>query len=223
MTERSEPDDPTAPVLPGRAAVIPDQEWVPRLSSCGRTRSEAVAHLRALLLRAAWHQVSRMPQASGLGAARRQEIVESAADEATMSVLARLGTFEGRSRFTTWAYKFAIYQAGIEVRRAAWSGREIPLHDLPLVDASVTGSPAANAEGHALALALREAIRDELTPHQRQVTIALLVDEIPIDVLAHRLGTSRGALYKTLHDARGRLRSHLRARGLLGTVAEARR
>ncbi|WP_152990410.1 hypothetical protein [Sphaerimonospora mesophila] len=105
-------------------------EWVTRLSTTGPVREDAVARLHGLMLRAARHQVSRMPEAAGLGAARREETVPSAADEATLSVLARLSTFEGRSRFTTWAYKFGILHAGVEVRRAAWDGREIELHEV---------------------------------------------------------------------------------------------
>ena len=89
-----------------------------------------------------------------------------------VAVLRRLPTFEGRSRFTTWAYKFAILQAGVAVRAQAW--------------------------------------RD-----QRRVVLALLVEGVPIDVLADRLGSSRNALYKALHDARQRLRHALVASGHL--------
>jgi RNA polymerase sigma-70 factor (ECF subfamily) len=62
--------------------------------------------------------------------------------------------------------------------------------------------------------ALQNAISETLTPHQRQVLIALAVNGVPIDVLAARLRTTRGALYKTLHDARKKLRGQLAARGL---------
>ena len=72
------------------------------------------------MLRAARHQIGRMPEAHDLGSARREEVVHAAADEATSAVLSRLARFEGRSRFTTWAYKFAILQTAVEVRRAAW-------------------------------------------------------------------------------------------------------
>ncbi|WP_173924107.1 RNA polymerase sigma factor [Agromyces sp. Marseille-P2726] len=190
-------------------------DWVARLSVAGRVRDDAIARLHALMLRAARHQVGRMPEAGALGAARREEIVQSAADEATVSVLSRLGTFEGRSRFTTWAYKFAILHAGVEVRRAAWSNREIRLDDVPEPSETRTSAPEAFAEGRDLANAVRVGMAEALTPHQRRVAVAVLVDEVPIDVLAERLGTNRGALYKTLHDARKRLRAHLRAHGYL--------
>ena len=192
-----------------------DAEWVTRLSTTGPIRESAVGHLHGLMLRAARHQVGRMPDAVGLGAARRDEIVNSAADAATVSVLSRLSAFEGRSKFTTWAFKFAILHTGVEVRRAAWRDREIPLHEVPEQREEGIASPEAYAEARELAQAVRDGIREALTPHQRHIAIALLVDEVPIDVLAERLGTTRGALYKTLHDARQRLRAYLSERGFM--------
>lgn len=200
-------------LVAGEAPVLDD--WVVRLSVPGRVRDDAVAHLHGLMIRAARHQVARMPEAGALGAVRREEIVQTAADEATVSVLSRLGTFEGRSRFTTWAYKFGILHAGVEVRRAAWGGREIRLDDVPEPQERSASGPEARAEGRDLAHAVRIGLAEALTPHQRRIALAVLVDEVPIDVLAERLGTNRGALYKTLHDARKRLRAHLTAQGYL--------
>jgi len=193
---------------------------VARLSSVGAEHEEAVARLRDLLVRAARHQVSRMPQALELGAAGREEIVQSAANDATLAVLRRLESFEGRSRFTTWAFKFGILHAGVEVRRAAWSGRDVQIDDLSIIDPNPTRSPESHSEALGFASAVRAAIETELTAHQRTVAVALLVDEVPIDVLADRLGTNRNALYKTLHDARRRLRSVLTHQGLLEPTPE---
>ncbi len=81
-------------------------------------------------------------------------------------------------------------------------------------------SPDAHAEAAQLAHAVRDAITTELTPHQRRVALALLVEGVPIDVLADRLGTTRNALYKTLHDARRRLRAALIDGGLLETRSD---
>jgi len=79
-------------------------------------------------------------------------------------------------------------------------------------------SPAELSEASQLARAVEAVIATALTPHQRRVALALLVEEVPIDVLADRLGTTRNALYKTLHDARGRLRAALLAAGHLDTI-----
>ena len=62
---------------------------------------------------------------------------------------------------------------------------------------------------------LQRAVRDELTPHQRDVFVALALNEVPIDVLAERLDTTRGALYKTLHDARREAAARARRSRLL--------
>ncbi len=200
--------------------VLPaNDDWIRRLSTPGRAYEEAVAQLHGLLLRAAGRQVSRMRETAMLGAARRDEIIHSAADEATVSVLSRLSSFEGRSAFTTWAYKFGILQAGTEVRRAAWRDREINLDDVPEQPQRMAPSPEGYAEGRDLAQAVRDALRDALTPHQRRVALAVLIDEVPIDVLAERLNINRGALYKTLHDARQRLRAYLSAHDFLLPVS----
>lgn len=176
-------------------------------------REKTVAQLLNLMLRATRHQVIRMPDAAGLGAARCDEIIHSAADLATVAVLTRLNKFEGRSKFVTWAYKFGLLHAGVEVRRAAWHNREIELHDMPGLSEGAHASPEAWTEGHELSRAVGDAFVKVLTQHQQRIAIALLIDEVPIDVLSDRLEISRGALYKTLHDARKRLRTYLFEQG----------
>jgi RNA polymerase sigma-70 factor, ECF subfamily len=193
----------------------PDEDWIAELTSDGPVREDALRRLHALLLRGARFQVSRMSgMRAVVGAAQVEDIITLAADEAMVAVLGKLATFEGRSRFTTWAYKFAILQAAVELRRQAWSRREVPLDAAPPLTAAQP-SPDQYAEGADFASAARDAIDRVLTPHQRRIALALIVDEVPIDVLAERLGTNRNALYKTLHDARGRLRTHLAGQGYL--------
>ena len=124
-----------------------------------------------------------------------------------MAVLAKLDTFRGASRFTTWAYKFALLEAGVKARRRAWRGREIAIDEERWPEIPDRGLSAhERVEQDELLRALRDAVRTELTPHQREVFCALALNGIPIDVLAERLGSTRGALYKTLHDARRKLR-----------------
>ena len=201
------------------AQTFSDRMWVERLAGSGPQHDDAVARLHALLLRAARHRVAGMSEAPGLGAARREEIVHAAADAAVVSLLGRLDTFEGRSKFTTWAYKFGILHAGVEVRRAAWKNREVDFELAPEPLAPYESSPEAHVEAQDLAEAVRVALDVALTDHQRRIAIALLVNEVPIDVLAERLGSTRGAMYKTLHDARRRLRAHLSDQGYLSVDA----
>lgn len=192
----------------------PTEDWVTLLTTPGPAREQAIRRLHELMVRAAARQVSRMSEARTLGWTRREEIVQASADEATMAVLDRLGTFQGRSRFTTWAYKFAILQVAVELRRAAWRPRELDLDLLPEL-ASTDESPESHADTTALVDEVRRAIAQDLSPHQRRVLTALVVTEIPIDVLADQMATTRNALYKTLSDARRQLRRSLSARGLL--------
>jgi len=186
--------------------------WLRALSSAGRERGDAVERLHALLLRACRSEIARRCQASGDA---RDDLAMQAADDAMMAVIRKLPTFRGESRFTTWAYKFALLEAGVMVRRHAWKGREIPLESdgwarLP----DRCASPAGEAETAELLGALRDAIADALTPHQRAVLVAITLNDVPIDVLAERMATTRGALYKTLHDARRELRARLAKDGL---------
>jgi RNA polymerase sigma-70 factor (ECF subfamily) len=141
--------------------------------------------------------------------------VQQAADDALVALLAKLGAFRGESRFTTWAYKFALLEAGVKLRRRAWQDREVQLDpDRWPAHADPGSSPHEDAEAAELLRALRDAVAAELTPHQREVLVAITLDGVPIDVLAERLGTTRGALYKTLHDARRKLRAALEAQHL---------
>jgi RNA polymerase sigma-70 factor (ECF subfamily) len=190
------------------------QDWVDRLSSPGPDRDAAAAELHALLLRAAQFEVRRRQAAvPRLGGADMDDLAWQSADDALMSILRRLGDFRGDSRFTTWAVKFAIVEAGAKVRRAAWRGREIPLDPAswPAL-ASGAATPHQHAEAQDLLTALREEAA-RLTGRQREVFAAIALNDVPIDVLAERLNTTRGALYKTLHDTRRKLRAALAARG----------
>ena len=188
-------------------------EWLRGL----RARDEKwLARLHALLLRAARFEVARRrPTLPHLRGNELEDIAYEAADDALMSVLARLDDFRGESRFTTWAYKFALLEAAVKLRKRAWQGREVPLEPESWALFSSGGlEPDAQAEQAELLATVQRAIDELLTPHQRTVLVALALNGVPIDVLAERLETTRGALSKTLHDARKKLRAHLEESGL---------
>ena len=190
-------------------------EWLRALRADDGSRDAAIARLHALLLRAARFEIARrrasLPHLRGN---ELDDIATEAADDALMSVLRRLDDFRGASRFTTWAYKFALLEAAVKLRKRAWQGREIPLEpDRWAIQPSRALGPAAASEQTEVMGAVSEAIAAALTPHQRTVLVAVALNGVPIDVLAERLNSNRGALYKTLHDARRKLREHLRERG----------
>jgi RNA polymerase sigma-70 factor, ECF subfamily len=190
--------------------------WLRELRDDGAIHEAAVARLHDLLVRGARFEAARRRRAlPHLRGDELDDIANEAADDALVSVLRRLDDFRGDSRFTTWAYKFALLEAAVKLRKRAWQGREVPLEPESWGAFSSTGlQPHASVEQKELMDAVQGGIEDALTPHQRRVLVALAVNGVPIDVLADRLSTTRGALYKTLHDARKKLREHLDTQGL---------
>ena len=213
----------TAP-LPARS--FPDAEseaWIAALGAPpGPDRDAAVERLHALLRRAARFELRRRRTRVDL-----EDHAVQAADDALVAILAKLDTFRGASRFTTWAYKFVLLEAGVKARRRAWHGREVTLDDEGWATIADGGSSAHEVVEHAeLMGAIRDAMSTSLTTRQREVFSALALNGVPIDVLAERLSTTRGALYTTLHGARRQLRRTLAEAGLpidTGAVGPDRR
>jgi RNA polymerase sigma-70 factor, ECF subfamily len=189
------------------------RRWIAALRSTGAEREVAAATLHAMLLRAARFELGRR-RAMLAGAAREtiDDLAMQSADDALSAILSKLDTYRFESRFTTWAYKFAILEAAVRTRRRVWEKRELPIdpQDWSALPARAL-DPVEDLEMRERMRAIVRAIQTELSPHQRDVLSALVLAGVPIDVLAERLGTTRGALYKTLHDARRRLRTSIGA------------
>lgn len=199
--------------------------WLRALSGDGEQREEALARLHALLLRAARFEIGRRRgQLGPLPARELDDLALQVADDAMVAVLARLGDFRGLSRFSTWVYKFALLEAAVSVRRLAWREREVSFPPGAWNGlAEEGGRPEDTAEHRELLAAVGVAVAERLTPLQRDVLLTAVVGQVPLDVLAERRGTTRGALYKTVHDARRKLRAYLGETGLLHGDGEARR
>ena len=210
-TEQVEFTTPVSPVPAARPLDAESREWLRCLRADRAVRDDAIARLHALLLRAARFETARRrPSLPHLRGNELDDIALEAADDALMGVLAHLDDFRGASRFTTWVYKFALLEAAVKLRKRSWQGREVPLEpETWNLFSSATLEPDAELEQSELLSTLQRAIAEALTPHQRRVLVALALNGVPIDVLAERLNTTRGALYKTLHDARRKLRVHL--------------
>ncbi len=181
------------------------------LLQLGPTRDAAIARLHALLLRVARAEAGRRRAHMPVVAVDEvDDLCMQAANDAVMSILRKLAEFRGQSRFTTWACKFAIFEVSTRLRRHAWRHRSVET-DETVWDRLADGAPSAlrSLEHQELSTALARAVLERLTDWQRTVFQAAAVDEIPIDVLAERYGSSRGAIYKTLHDARRKLRGAL--------------
>jgi RNA polymerase sigma-70 factor (ECF subfamily) len=211
----------TVPVLAtrsaGQALDSESDAWVRQLSGTGRERDGAIQRLHALLLRAARFEVGRRRAPVAVaGSDGVDDLAVQAADDALVAILTKLPTYRGDSRFTTWAYKFALLEAAVKLRRRPWHGRELPLEADGWAEVlhDRAASPSSQAEASELIHAVRDAIAEVLTAHQRAVLVAITLNDVPIDVLAERRNTTRGALYKTLHDARRKLRTRLAEDGL---------
>ena len=201
--------------------------WLEGLAAEDALAETTRERLHDLLLRAARFEINR--RRAGLPHLRGgdfDDLAHQAADDALLAILRKLDDYRGESRFTTWAYKFALLEAAVKLRRRAWQGRELTLEpDHWAVLAGSTPSPDERAESGELLRSIAGAIETELSRHQREVLLAVAVNGIPIDVLSERLNTTRGALYKTIHDARKKLRAHLSETGLMfeSELTEVRR
>jgi len=200
-----------------------NEEWLRDLNASGAIQGTAITDLRDLLLRAALFFFGRnLGDFRGLSRDEILQRAEDCAQDALMAVLAHLEDFRGDSKFTTWAYKFAINIAMVAARRERWKG--VSLDELAAFDEGYFGawmmsdkSDGAAPEQSAVQAELREIIRDvieqELTENQRRVLFMMVFHEVPMDEVVRHLGTNRNAVYKMLHDARRKLKSGLETRG----------
>ena len=206
-------------LLPSKGAVRrkvdpESQAWIERLTPGSHDRETGIEELHLLLLRGARFEVNRrramLPHPRG---GDYDDLAQQSADDALLAVLRKLDDFHGDSRFTTWAYKFALFEAAAAVRARAWQGREIPVESDGWGRFASCGPTAQeDIEMKELFATLKEAMATRLSVHQREVLVAVALNDVPIDVLAARLDKSRGAIYKTLHDARLKLRAATGAR-----------
>jgi RNA polymerase sigma-70 factor (ECF subfamily) len=200
------------------------RQWVERLHVDHPRHEHAVAKLHEILRRAALHELHRRsPQLPGLVGPEFDDVAQQCADDALVSILARIDDFKGLSRFTTWAYKFAIFEVSTKLARHAWQHHPPSRGELELVELpdSLTPRPSEQAERREQLAALKEAIEADLTARQREVFVAVALNDVPIDVLALRLGSNRNAIYKNLFDGRRKLRDSLASAGYPITDEEA--
>ena len=190
--------------------------WVRGLTASASRRESCVRELHDLLLRAARREVRRRSGTSPVTGRELDDLATQAADDATYAVLAKVDQFRGESRFTTWAYRFVVLEVSHKLGRHFWRQPRAELAEVDwqrLPDA--LGAPPDHlAEVHELARAVRGAV-DNLTDHQRRVFEDVVLLGIPLDALAVRHDTTRNALYKTVFDARRKIRAHLVANGYL--------
>ncbi len=195
------------------------RSWVDGLRATGPEHARILERLHDLLLRATHAEAHRRSHLyPEIGGTELDDLCRQAADDAVVAVTAKLDGYRGASRFTTWAYSFAIFEISTKLRRHAWRQGRIPTADDDATWdrlAQSAGTAQTKAESAELLGALRRAIAEELTPRQRHVFVAVALNEVEIDVVAGQVNSTRGAVYKVLHDARTKLRGRLERDGHL--------
>ena len=192
-------------------------EWVEVLGSTGPRREAALARLHELLLRIARKEAARRGPRLAITGPELDDVAHQAAADALLAITAKIGQFRGESRFTTWAYKFVIFEMSAKIGRHFWRHPVVPLdaEDWDRLPARFGFDPAQQAEWRDLFAALRQAVDTELTSRQREVFVAIVLNDVPLDTLVLALASSRNAIYKMLFDARRKLRAALAANGYL--------
>jgi RNA polymerase sigma-70 factor (ECF subfamily) len=184
---------------------------------------QAVARLHEVLLRVAFHELSRRRgQLGSIAGPELEDLAQQSADDALMNILRRLGDFQGLSRFTTWAYKFVVFEVSSKVARHAWHRHPPSTDDLIFEHLPDTLSPRpADRLATREQLGALSAAIGRLTERQREVFVAIALNDVSIDVVALELGSNRNAIYKNLFDARRSLRASLAEAGHPVVVQDA--
>lgn len=193
-------------------------EWIRALGATGAEREAALGRLHALLVRVAVRELRRREAANGVHGRELDDLAQQAADDAMLAILVKLDLFRGESRFTTWAYRFVILEVSSKLGRHYW--RRHPAEHLETavwdrLPGRLGASPDEAAEHAELVKAVRRAVEETLTEHQRRLFVAVVLNEVPLDALVARLGTNRNAVYKVIFDARRKIRGYLVAHGYL--------
>jgi RNA polymerase sigma-70 factor (ECF subfamily) len=190
------------------------------LRSNGLERDAAINDLRQYLLRAVLYFFSQNPgDLRGLAREEIEQVAQDLAQDALLTILNHLDDFRGESKFTTWAYRFAINMSLVEARRQRWKNLSLEnmlaraeLPDFQFEDEDAP-DPGRSAEQQEIWETVRDVIDHELTERQRSVLMAIAFEDVPVDVVAEQLHMKRNAIYKMIHDARAKLKKRLEDRG----------
>jgi RNA polymerase sigma-70 factor, ECF subfamily len=212
------PADPTGHGISTPDRFDPDSgQWIRELSGTGPQREAALARLHDLLLRIARSELQRRGSRLRITGPELDDLGYQAAADALLAIMVKLGQFRGESKFTTWAYKFVILEVSAKIGRHFWATPAVPMdaEDWERLPDRLGLDPARETERRELAGAVRRAVDEHLTLRQRQIFVAIVLDGVPMDALVAELGSTRNAIYKTMFDARRKLRDALAANGYL--------
>jgi RNA polymerase sigma-70 factor (ECF subfamily) len=208
----------TEQITAAAGVAVESAEWRQALADTGPRREEALARLHGLLLRIARGEVARRGPRLQVSGPELDDLAYQAAADALVAITGKLDQFRGESRFTTWAYKFVMFEVSAKIGRHFWRhpGVQLGAEDWERLPDRFGFDPAQEAEWRDLLAALRRAVDAELTARQRRVFVAIVLNGVPLDTLVIELASNRNAIYKTLFDARRKLRAALAANGYIG-------
>jgi RNA polymerase sigma-70 factor, ECF subfamily len=212
------PPDPAPGGIVPSPGLDPDSEqWIQTLRSIGAQRDAGLARLHELLLRIARSELHRRGDQLQITGPELDDLAYQATADALVAIVSKLGDFRGESRFTTWAYKFVVFEVSAKIGRHFWRHPAVrwDAEDWDRLPYRFGLEPAREAERKDLADAVRRAVDEQLTARQRRIFVALVLNGVPLDALAIELGSTRNAIYKTMFDARRKLRAALAAHGYL--------
>ena len=188
--------------------VAKTDDWPERLRESAPDRDAAIEELRIILMKGLAHMLRGRNSSI-----QPDDIVQ----DAMLKILNKLDTFEGRSKFTTWAMTIATRTAISEMRRKhcqnisldSMMGDELKFE---IVDTDLSAS-GQEADKNTILIKLKELINTRLTDKQRLAVNALL-NGMPVEEIASRTDSNRNAVYKLFHDARSNLREGFEKAGI---------
>lgn len=193
-----------------------NEDWTKALSN--PTEDGAVQHLRTILVR------SLKPALAKYVDRELEQFVEDVAQDALLKVLDNIESFRGDSKFTTWAMKIAVREGLTELRRKRYQDISIEdlkqdhsdgeIYSMSMAADDNTSDPERSAHESILMEKMKYMIDHELTDKQKTAINALMVQGLPISVVADLMQTNRNALYKLVHDARLKLKNRLEEEGI---------
>jgi RNA polymerase sigma-70 factor (ECF subfamily) len=219
VSDKSIPANPVPPAEPPRRVASAEHQpiraglefrldaqsraWWSRLHGREAVRDQAIAELYECLRREAWFHIRL--RSSGLCSVDVDDLAVQAATDALLALLRKLESYRGESQFWTWARRFAQLEAPVSIRRRLRHDRLAEDPECVSAAADPGCSPQELVETREQLRELGELISSRLTANQRTVLVAVALDGVPAATLAAELHTTRGAVYKSLHDARRKL------------------
>jgi RNA polymerase sigma-70 factor (ECF subfamily) len=195
-----------------------NDQWLFDLRSEGSIQAAAIADLRVKLLSGLRRGLTKWLDANS---PELENLAQDATQEGLVRILDRLDSFEGRSRFTTWAYKVTIHIALSKLRRKEWKNVSLDQMLDPDQERGPGLSVISPEVGPEISLEQKETLermgqilREELTDRQMALMQAAVLQGVPMEAIAQKMGVQRNALYKMMHDARKKLKKRLLLEGL---------